>query len=224
VPSQRLSTCPPEEGRQAYTTLIIACSALAREINDLKLMHGWEHLHMQCLDARLHLRPELIPDRLRSKIRENKHKYDRLFVAYADCGTAGGIDRVLEEEGIERLPGAHCYQLFAGTGRFNRLADEEVGTFYLTDFLVQNFQRLVIRPLQLDCHPELRDAYFGNYRRLVYLSQKNDDHLLKAARSAADYLALEFEHIVCGYGELETNLLLRLEGQQGDQENNNLLA
>lgn len=224
MPSQRISSSRPDGECQASTILVIACGALAREINDLKLKHGWEHLHMQCLDARLHLRPELIPDRLRSKIRENKEKYDHIFVAYADCGTAGGIDRVLEEEGIERLPGAHCYQFFAGAGRFSTLAEEEPGTFYLTDFLVQHFERLVIRPLQLDSHPELRDAYFGNYRRLVFLSQKKNDRLLKEARSAADRLALDFKHVRCGYGELETNLCVQLEGQQGDQENNHLLA
>ena len=125
---------------------------------------------MQCIDARLHLRPALIPDRLRKKIQDNKDKYKHIFVAYADCGTSGGIDQVLKEEGAERLPGAHCYQFFAGSDRFEALSEEEPGTFYLTDFLTQHFDRLVIRPLQLDKHPELRDAYFGNYRRLVFLS------------------------------------------------------
>jgi hypothetical protein len=197
---------------------------LAREINELKRTHGWGHLHMQCIDARLHLRPALIPERLRDKIRENKDKYDQIFVAYADCGTTGGIDRVLEEEGIERLPGAHCYQFFAGNERFAKMSDEEPGTFYLTDFLAQHFERLVIRPLQLDKHPELRDAYFGNYRRLIYLSQRRDGDLLRAAETAADRLALDFEHVHCGYGELETNLLARFERKVDGQENNHLLA
>ena len=197
--------------------LVIACGALAREIDALKRSYGWEHLHMQCIDARLHLRPALIPDRLRAKIRENKDRYEQIFVAYADCGTSGGIDRVIEEEGIERLPGAHCYQFFAGADRFAALSDAEPGTFYLTDFLTQHFDRLVIRPLQLDSHPELRDAYFGNYRRLVYLSQKTDGDLLRAAQSAADRLALEFEHVHCGYGELETNILMQLEGRNDGQ-------
>lgn len=179
---------------------------------------------MQCIDARLHLRPSLIPERLRDKIRENKDVYEKIFVAYADCGTTGGIDQVLEEEGIERLPGAHCYQFFAGTERFAAMCDEEPGTFYLTDFLAQHFERLVIRPLQLDRHPELRDAYFGNYRRLIYLSQRRDDGLLQAAENAANRLALEFEHVHCGYGELETNLLVKLDGKVDGQENNHLLA
>lgn len=179
---------------------------------------------MQCIDARLHLRPALIPERLRAKIRENKGKYEHIFVAYADCGTTGGIDRVIEEEGIERLPGAHCYQFFAGTERFAGMADEEPGTFYLTDFLAQHFDRLVIRPLQLDKHPQLRDAYFGNYCRLIYLSQKRDAGLLQAAESAAGRLGLEFEHVHCGYGELESSLVARFNGKADGQDNSYLLA
>ncbi|MGI9232560.1 MAG: DUF1638 domain-containing protein [Woeseiaceae bacterium] len=188
------------------STLVIACGALAREIDALKRRYGWDHLDMQCIDARLHNRPTLIPERLRQKIRENTGRYDAIFVAYADCGTGGEIDRVLAEEGVERLPGAHCYQIFAGSRRFEALADAEPGTFYLTDFLARNFIRLVIRPLKLDTHPELRDAYFGNYRRLVFLSQTSDRALLLAAKTAASSLDLEFEHVHSGYGELEAEL------------------
>jgi hypothetical protein len=204
--------------------LVIACGALAREIDDLKRLNGWSHLHMQCIDARLHLRPALIPDRLRAKIRENKDRYDHIYVAYADCGTAGGIDSVIEEEGVERLPGAHCYQWFAGTDRFASLSDEEPGTFYLTDFLAHHFERLVIRPLKLDQHPELRDAYFGNYKRLVFLSQTRNDTLLTAAKDAAETLELEFEHVHCGYGELETMLSVQLEKWDDGKANTRLLA
>jgi hypothetical protein len=188
------------------SVLVIACGALAREITMLKQMHGWGHLHLKCIDARLHNRPELIPGRLRDKIRRFKDEYDQIFVAYADCGTGGDIDRVLEEEGIERLPGVHCYQFFAGAERFAALSEAEPGTFYLTDFLARHFERFVVKPLQLDEHPELRDAYFGNYKRVMFLSQTRDDALLQAARNAADRLALEFEHVHCGYGELETSL------------------
>ena len=188
--------------------LVIACGALAREIDDLKSAHGWEHLHLSCIDAKLHHRPALIPDRLREKIRRNKDKFDRIYVAYADCGTRGEIDRVIEEEGpgIERLPGVHCYQFFAGSDRFARIAEQEPGTFYLTDFLAEHFDRFVIEPLKLDVHPELFDAFFGNYKRVVYLSQLEDERLLQAAKDAADRLGLEFEHVHCGYGELETGL------------------
>lgn len=186
--------------------LVIACGALVREITELKRSNGWDHLHLKCLDAKLHNRPALIPDRLRKKIRQYKSDYDRIFVAYADCGTGGEIDRVLAEEGIERLPGAHCYQFYAGADRFAALSDAEPGTFYLTDFLAQHFDQFVTKPLKFEEHPELRDVYFGNYRRLVYLSQKNDVALIAAAKRAAEKLELDFEHIPVGYGELETGL------------------
>lgn len=190
------------------SVLVIACGALAREINDLKQSYGWDHLHLSCIDAKLHHRPALIPDRLRRKIRRYKAEFDRIYVAYADCGTRGEIDRVIAEEGegIERLPGVHCYQFFAGAKRFAALADAEPGTFYLTDFLAQHFERFVIEPLKIDQHPELRDAYFGNYRRVVFLSQTQDASLLAAAKDAAKRLELEFEHVHCGYGELESGL------------------
>lgn len=190
------------------SVLVIACGALASEINELKNSNGWQHLHLACLDAKLHHRPEQIPDRLRRKIRRYKQEYDHIYVAYADCGTRGEIDRVIAEEGggIERLPGVHCYQFFAGNERFAELADEEPGTFYLTDFLTKHFDKFVVEPLKLDTHPELRDAYFGNYRKVVFLSQTEDEGLLRAAKDAARRLELEFEHVHCGYGELETSL------------------
>lgn len=204
--------------------LVIACGALAREINALKKINGWEHLHMQCIDARLHLRPALIPDRLRAKIRENKDRYEHIYVAYADCGTVGGIDKVIEDEGVERLPGAHCYQWFAGTKNFAAMSENEPGTFYLTDFLAHHFERLVIRPLKLDTHPELRDAFFGNYERVLFLSQTRDEGLLQSAKDAAAALGLAFEHLHCGYGELETGLSAQLTKWEHGQENARLLA
>lgn len=204
--------------------LVIACGALAREIVALKRRNSWEHMDMQCIDARLHNQPALIPDRLRQQIRKNANRYDRIFAAYADCGTGGAIDRVIAEEGVERLPGAHCYQFFAGVDRFAELSDEEPGTFYLTDFLVRNFDRLVVRPLKLDVHPELRDAYFGNYRRVVFLSQTSDAGLVRAAKAAARRLDLDFEHRHCGYGGLESGLRAMLTGQENGQEDSRLLA
>jgi len=190
----------------ADSVLVIACGALAHEINELKMSHGWDHLHLVCIDAWLHNQPKLIPDRLHRKIKKYKREYSQIFVAYADCGTGGGIDRVLEEEGVERLPGAHCYDFFAGKQQFAALADAEPGTFYLTDFLAQHFERFVIKPLKLDEQPQLRDSYFGNYRRLVFLSQTRDEDIFTAAKDAAKQLGLEFEHVHCGYGELESGL------------------
>ena len=204
--------------------LVIACGALAREITDLKRSYGWSHLRLKCLDAKLHNRPAEIPERVREAIRESRAKYAQIFVAYADCGTGGALDRVLEEEGAERLPGAHCYQLFAGSRQFSMLSEAEPGTFYLTDFLARNFERLVIEPLGLDDHPDLRDAYFGNYARLVYLSQTLDAGLVQAARQAADRLVLAFEHVHCGYGELESEFATRFSRWDDDQEDLRLLA
>ncbi len=186
--------------------LIIACGALSHEIQYLKNLNGWSHVRVQCLDANLHNTPKLIPQKLREKISRFREEYDNIFVAYADCGTGGAIDRLLQEEGIERLPGAHCYSFYAGEQTFAALADEEPGTFYLTDFLARNFDRLIIKGLKLHRYPELKDAFFGNYKRVVYLSQRREESLLNAARDAADFLDLEFESLHCGYGDLATGL------------------
>lgn len=208
----------------ADNVLVIACGALAREITDLTQRYGWNHVHLKCIDAKLHNRPALIPDRLRETIRRNKSKYDQIFVAYADCGTGGDIDKVIQDEDIERLPGAHCYQFYAGARRFAALAEAEPGTFYLTDFLAQHFDKFVTKPLKLIEHPELRDAYFGNYRRVVYLSQTVNSDLLAAAKRAAQKLALDFEHVHCGYGELETSLRSVIMRRDDGKENAHLLA
>ena len=204
--------------------LIIACGALAREITELKRSHGWRHIRLKCIDARLHNRPVEIAGRVRELIRKNRASFENIFVAYADCGTGGMLDRVLTEEGVERLPGAHCYQFFAGRKRFAALSSAEPGTFYLTDFLARHFQRLVIEPLKLDAHPELRDAYFGNYTRLVYLSQTGDPKLLDAGKAAAARLSLPFEHVHCGFGELETELAQRVSRWDDGEEDLRLLA
>jgi len=189
--------------------LVIACGALAREIEAISRRWGWKHLHLKCIDAKLHNRPAEIPARLRKMIRRHRSAYDEIFVAYADCGTGGGIDRVLAEEGGQRLQGAHCYEFFAGRERFAALSTAEPGTFYLTDFLARHFAPFVIKPLGLDRRPDLRNEYFGNYRKLVYLSQTEDAGLLESAARAAARLELEFEHVHCGYGELETGLAAR---------------
>ena len=189
--------------------LVIACGALAREIVWLQKANGWEQFDLQCLDAELHNRPKLIPGKLRLKIEQNRKKYHHIFVAYADCGTGGQIDALLAEDamrGIERLPGAHCYSFYAGEERFSELAEQDLGTFYLTDFLVEHFDRLIIRGLGLDDHPELREQLFANYTKVVYLSQRQDSWLEQQAKKAAEFLALGFEVVPCGYGDLQTGL------------------
>ena len=210
---------------EAQPLLVIACGALARELHSIKRANGWWHLRIKCLDARLHNRPAAIPGRLRQEIRRARGRFGRIFVAYADCGTYGGIDRVLAEEGgIERLPGLHCYQLFAGARRFEQLCQEEPGTFFLTDFLARCFDRLVVEALQLDRHPELIQAFFGNYRRLVYLSQSRDAQLLAKARQAAQFLGLEFRHVQAGCGALQAQLGAQIRKRSGPAPALDLLA
>ena len=185
--------------------LVIACGALAREIAALRTANDWPHLDVRCLPSELHNRPERIPGAVREAIRTHRERYTTIFVAYGDCGTGGALDDVLREEDVERIPGAHCYEFFAGRRMFAELA-EEPGTFYVTDFLLQHFERIVIRGLGLDRHPELAVHYFGNYRRLVYLAQVDAPERIHSARAAAQRLGLAFEQRITGYGGLETSL------------------
>jgi hypothetical protein len=190
----------------APPVLVIACGALAREIVALKRLNGWSALEVECLPPELHNHPERIPAAVGAAITAGRERYSQIFVAYADCGTGGRLDALLEAEGIERLPGAHCYEFYATASGFAALSEAEPGTFYLTDFLVRHFERLVIAGLGLDRHPELLGEYFRNYRRVVYLAQAPDAELSRAARAAAARLGLAFEERITGYGELATRL------------------
>ena len=190
-------------GTAGRPPLVIGCGALAPELVALTRQAGLPAMDLTCLPASLHNRPERIPDAVGARIRRARSDgYDRIFVAYADCGTGGLLDRVLESEGVARLEGAHCYEVYAGRAAFAELHDRDPGTFYLTDYLVRNFERLVVRGLGLDRHPELLPVYFGNYRRLVYLAQADDAHLTERAEAAAARLGLAFERRTTGLGEL----------------------
>ena len=182
--------------------LIIACGALAREIRAVVELNRFTHLDLTCLPASLHNRPERIPDAVRAAIHAARGQYHRIFVAYADCGTGGMLDVVLAEEGVSRLPGAHCYAFYSGVDAFAARGDADMRTFFLTDFLVRQFDTLVIEGLGLDRHPELRETYFGQYTTVAYLAQTHDAALLTAAQQAAAKLGLAFEHRVVGYGDL----------------------
>lgn len=186
--------------------LVIACGALAREIVALRTLNNWPHMVVQCLPAELHNRPEKIPAAVRAKIQAARGRFTSIFIAYADCGTGGLLDAVLAEEGVERIPGAHCYEFFAGSTEFAELAEAELGTFYLTDFLLQHFERLIIHGLGIDKHPELLPMYFGHYKKLTYLAQVPSEEKMAAGRAAAQRLNLAFETHVTGYGELATSL------------------
>ena len=191
---------------KAGSTLLIACGALAREMLALKAAHGLGSLEVTCLPASWHNTPQNIPEGVRRELRAGHKTHDHVLVAYGDCGTGGLLDKVLAEEGVERIDGPHCYQFYAGTKDFEALMDAEPGSFFLTDYLARHFDRLIVRGLGLDRHPELRDDYFGNYRKLVYLAQTEDALLKAKASEAAERLGLAFEYRLTAYGEVETSM------------------
>jgi len=154
-------------------TLVIACGALARELVAVLHASAWDHVDVACLPARWHNTPGRIVPGVEEKILAARETHARVLVAYGDCGTGGRLDAMLERHGVERLPGAHCYAFFAGPDTFDALAEPEPGTFYLTDYLAANFERLIMEELGIRRHPELRDAYFGNYTRVLYLAQQD---------------------------------------------------
>lgn len=186
---------------------VIACGALAHELLALKQLNGWEHFHVTCLPAHYHLTPQRIPEAVRSAIEEIRNKNDEtILVAYGDCGTGGRLDKVLDEAGVERLPGAHCYEFFAGSEQFMHMHEAEIGTFYLTDFLVKYFDTYVTKALGLDKKPELKELYFGNYTRLMYLAQTRSETLRAEAEMHAVTLGLRYEYSYTGYGEMGSAL------------------
>ncbi len=184
--------------------LLIACGALAHEIIALKRTNGWDHLDLQCLPAILHNSPEKITDAVSAMVTKRSGDYDRTFVVYADCGTGGLLEAKCRELGVQMLKGPHCYSFFEGNDRF--AAHGEVTSFYLTDFLARQFDAFVWKPLGLDRFPDLRDMYFGNYEKLVYLAQTNDADLTAHAEKCAERLGLSFERRYTGYGDLATEL------------------
>jgi hypothetical protein len=186
--------------------LIIACGALAVELVRIKEMNGWDAVDIQCLPAELHNRPERIAPAVERKVKENRDRYDRIVIGYADCGTGGRLDDVAQRFGLARIEGAHCYEFFTGPERFAELAEAEPGTFYLTDYLARNFRRLIIEGMGIERHPELKDMLFGNYRRLVYLAQSDSSELDRAAEDAAAFLGLHYAREATGLGPFECAL------------------
>jgi Protein of unknown function (DUF1638) len=188
--------------------LVIACGAIAREVLAVIRLNRWTNVTLRCLPGKLHNTPQWIAGRVDDKLREAEAEggWDRVFVAYGDCGTGGELDRVLDAHGAERLPGDHCYAFFAGVDDWLAMHEAEPRAFYLTDFLCRHFDRFVVEGLRLDTHPELLPAYFGNYVRLVYLAQSRSPALLQRAREAADYLGLSLEVRHTGYGDLRPAL------------------
>jgi hypothetical protein len=193
-------------GKPAGSVLLIACGALAREILDLKKANGWDHLDLTCLPAIYHLYPEKIIEAVREAVGKHCANYEQIFVVYADCGTGGLLKAACDELGVDMVEGPHCYSFFEGNQRFEENSGNEFTVFYLTDFLVRQFDAFVWKPMGLDKHPELRDMMFGNYTKLVYQAQTDDPALTEKAKVCAERLGLEFERRFTGYGDLQTSL------------------
>jgi len=194
----------------AEKSLVIACGALANEIFAIKSMNDWDHFDVQCLDAKLHNHPSLITPKLKEIINSKGTDYKQILIGYADCGSSGAIDALINSDTrLERLAGPHCFSFFLGETNFDRLSEQTPGTFWLTDFLVRHFDSMVIKNLGLDRHPELRDVYFSNYTNLIYLSQRHEESLIKAAEMCAKRLELSFQHIHTGFGAFEQALMIK---------------
>ena len=184
--------------------LLLACGALAHEIVALKNMHGWDHLDLQCLPAIFHNHPEKITPAIEEAVAKYRADYDQIFVVYADCGTGGQLFEKCKELGLSMIEGPHCYSFFETNAVFENR--DEMTAFYLTDFLVRQFDAFVWEPLGIGRHPALRDMYFGNYTKLVYQAQTDDPGLRDKAAQCADRLGLAYEYRFTGYGDLETRL------------------
>lgn len=188
----------PREGR----LLALACGALAHEILAIKAANGWDHLDLHCLPANLHLWPDRIPDAVEAAVEKYRDAYDQILVVYADCGTGGLLQARCEALGVPMVEGPHCYSFFAGNADFAARAETEFTAFYLTDFLVKQFEAFVWRPMGFDRHPELIAMMFGNYEKLVYLAQVDDPALDAKAADCAARLNLAYERRLTGYGDL----------------------
>lgn len=191
------------------STLVICCGAIAKEIITIIRENGWDHMKVQCLPAKLHNEPGALPEGVRAKIRAGHARGEEVVVLYSDCGTGGGMAKVLEEEGLENIGGAHCYEVFAGSERFKQLMKDEPGSFFVTDFLARHFEKLVFKGLGLDRFPKLLDVYFGKYRKMVYLVQRENPDTLVLAEAAAASIGLELEVRHTGYGGFQQFLETR---------------
>jgi hypothetical protein len=197
------------------TTALIICGALGREVKEIIDRRKWD-VDVYGVSALLHLYPSRIVDELREKLYRLRPHYEKLVVVYGDCGTTGRLEPLLEEVGAVRLRGPHCYEMFAGEERFRDITDNRPGTFFLTDWLVRNFDRAVVRGLGLDRDPELKPMLFGNYEAVLYLRQVPNPRLADKARDIASYLELPLEIIDVGLGELEERLAELIENTKSD--------
>lgn len=191
---------------------VIACGALAKDVGTIVERNGWA-VDVYPLPPLLHNRPERIAAAVEQTVDEWAGRYDRIAIAYADCGTYGALDEVCARRGLQRLPGLHCYDLYAGPERVRQFFDEEPGTYVLTDFLVRSFERTVVQELGLDRYPELRDVYFANYTRIVWLTTNPGEDLSLRADRAAQALGLQIVRVDVGHHKLDSALSKLVRGQ-----------
>jgi hypothetical protein len=191
---------------QPAKLLIIACGAIAREISAVARSNGWDNVRISQIPAELHNRPEKIPAAVEQRLKDFASEYDQVFVGFADCGTGGQLDRVIEKYQVQRLQGAHCYEFYAGRQAFAQLAEAELGTFYLTDYLARHFDQLIMQGMGLTDKPKLIPMLFGHYKKLVYMAQDESRELDHYAEAAAQSLGLEYQKIVTGYGQMAQDL------------------
>jgi len=187
----------PREG-----ILLVACGALARELVHLQRQMPDGAIEITCLPAAWHNHPEKIVPGVKRKVDAALRTGRRVGVVYGDCGTGGDLDVYLNSVGVVRIPGPHCYEMFLGKPVFDDEMERELGTFFLTDYMVRHFERIVMQGMGLRRHPQLRDLYFANYRRVLYIAQTDDPALRLKAERAAATLGLDYEYRFSGYGEL----------------------
>ena len=197
---------PPQQ-IEPEKLLVIACGMIAREVLAVRERHGFEHLELRCLPAEYHYYPDRIPPAMDAAIAEARDEgFRHIFVGYGDCGTGGMLDKICEKHGVERMAGPHCFAFYQGIDAFEKIADDDFTSFYVTDFLCRQFDAFFMRPLGLDRHPELAKDYFGHYEKVVYLAQTDDPELDKVAERAARMLGLAYEKRRTGYGDLDQAL------------------
>lgn len=195
--------------------LLVACGALARELVDIQRQFPDGVVEITCLPASWHNHPEKIVPGVRRKVDAALRTRRNVAVVYGDCGTGGELDAYLEQVGVPRIPGPHCYEMFLGKPVFDDEMDNALGTFFLTDYMVRHFERIVMQGMGLRKHPQLRDMYFGNYTRVLYIAQTDDPSLQLKARSAADALGLAYEYRFAGLGMFPGFIADAVAGGQG---------
>jgi hypothetical protein len=199
------STSSPSPADPPASVALIACGAIARPAAEVVARRGWA-VDVVPLPPLLHNHPQRIAGEVERVVDRLQARYETIAIGYADCGTYGALDEVCERRGLRRLAGLHCYDVYAGSDRLREMFDSQPGTYVLTDFLVRSFDRTVIAELGLDRHPELRDDYFGQYTRMVWLAQEPDDELRSLAQRAADRIGLPLTVVPTGLGGLERSI------------------